>query len=486
MSSPNGNAHPGTADSRAGVRHSAPPATAPTVPLDLEQLRALVREGQISTVQLALPDLYGTLRGRTLDADFFLNEAVRGLDGIAYLLATDLAMRPVPDLALTGWADGFPDLRLVPDLSTLRPAGWLPGSAIALADAVAKDGSPVSVAPRQILRRQVARLAEHGLTASLGVESECAAYTVGYDQARTEGYRNLEPVAGHDSAFALTHERPAVDEFLRELTGVLAASGLPLEALKIDGAHGQIETTFRHTDPVTAADHHVFYKAAAKALGGRTGIAVTFMAKPFTEADGASCHLHLSLTDQLGQAVFGLEDGQPGKLGAQALAGCLAVLGEFAPFFAPAVNSYKRYQPYSWAPAQVDYGIDNRTSALRLTGGGADARVECRLPGADANPYLAAAALIAAILHGIEGGLALEAAPVAGNAYQYADDNPQLANPLPANLAEAAGRFHRSAAARGAFGDDVVDHYSQVARHEAHQHDVNVTDLERTYGFARA
>jgi len=486
MSPTNGTSHPGAADDRAGVRHAAPRSGSQPTPFDLAHLRTLVNEGQVGTVLLALPDLYGTLRGRSLDAGFFLDEAVGGLDGIAYLLATDLAMRPVPDLALTGWADGFPDLRLAPDLSTLRLAGWQPGSAIALADAVAFDGSPISVAPRQILRRQVARLAEHGLTASLGVESECAAYSAGYDRARADGYRNLEPVAGHDSAFALTHEQPRVDEFLRELTSVLAVSGLPLEALKIDGSHGQIETTFRHTDPVTAADHHVLYKAAAKALGARTGIAVTFMAKPFTEADGASCHLHLSLTDQQGQAVFGLEDGQPGKLGAQAVAGCLAALGEFAPFYAPAVNSYKRYLPYSWAPAQLDYGIDNRTSALRLTGRGPDARVECRLPGADANPYLAAAALIAAILHGIEGVLALDTAPVAGNAYQYAADNPQLANPLPANLVEAARRFRHSTAARTAFGDDVVDHYSQVAKHEARQHDLNVTDLERTYGFVRA
>ena len=486
MAHPIGSAHPGPGIDRAGVRHAAPQRAVPSAPIDIEGLRTLTRNGQISTVLLALPDLYGTLRGRSLDAGFFLTEAVGGLDGIAYLLATDLAMRPVPDLALTGWADGFPDLRLVPDLSTLRLAGWQPGSAIALADATAFDGTPVSVAPRQILRRQVARLAEHGLTASLGVESECAAYTTGYEEARAAGYRDLVPIAGHDSAFALTHEQPRMDEFLRELTAVLAASALPLEALKIDGSHGQIETTFRHTDPVTAADHHVLYKAAAKALGARIGIAVTFMAKPFTDADGASCHLHLSLTDDQGQPVFGLEDGLPGKPGEQAVAGCLATLGEFAPFYAPAINSYKRYQPYSWAPAQLDYGIDNRTSALRLTGRGTDSRVECRLPGADANPYLAAAALIAGILHGLENGLALEAAPVAGNAYRYAAENPQQTNPLPANLAEAARRFRHSAAARAAFGDDVVDHYSQVARHEVRQHDINVTDLERAHGFARA
>jgi glutamine synthetase len=493
MTSDDSNIHPGAADSRAGVRYAGPESGSgsksrpgPAAPLGLEELRALVRDGKVSTVQLALPDLYGTLRGRGLDAGFFLDEAVHGLDGIAYLLATDLAMRPVPDLALTGWADGFPDLRLSPDLSTLRMAGWQPGSAIALADAVGPDGVLVPVAPRQILRHQVARLAEHGLTASLGVESECAAYTVGYDRARADGYRNLEPVAGHDSAFALTHEQPRVDAFLRELTEVLAVSALPLEALKIDGSHGQIETTFRHADPLTAADHHVFYKAAAKALGARTGIAVTFMAKPFTEADGASCHLHLSLTDELGQSVFGLEDGLPGKLGGQAIAGCLAALGDFAPLYAPAVNSYKRYQPYSWAPAQLDYGIDNRTCALRLTGRGANARVECRLPGADANPYLAAAALIAAVLHGIEGALGLETAPVPGNAYQYTVENPQPANPLPTTLAAAADRFGRSAPARAGFGDDVVDHYAQLARHEARQHEVNVTDLERTYGFVRA
>ncbi|HEV2637336.1 MAG TPA: glutamine synthetase family protein [Actinocrinis sp.] len=478
--------HPGAAD-RAGVRRAAVgngPGGGP--PLDLGRLRDQVRQGRIGTVLLALPDLYGTLRGRVLDAGFFLDQAERGLDAIAYLLATDLAMRPVPDLALTGWADGFPDVRLVPDLATLRPAGWQPGSAVVLADMAAHDGAAVQVAPRQVLRRQLARLAEHGLTASLGVESECAAYSVGYEQARADGYRGLEPLAGHDTAFALTHEQPRLDAFLRELAEVLAASALPLEALKIDGAHGQIETTFRHAEPLAAADHHVLYKAAAKALGARAGIAVTFMAKPFTEADGASCHLHLSLADRSGQALFELEHGGPGKLGGQAIAGCLAALGDFAPFYAPAVNSYKRFRPYSWAPGQLDFGIDNRTCALRLTGRGPDSRVECRLPGADANPYLAAAALIAAILHGIENGRSLETAPVVGNAYQYAADNPQSANPLPANLAEAARRFRGSAAARAAFGDEVVDHYAQVAVHEAQQHDLNVTDLERAYGFTRA
>ena len=485
MSSTDGTTHPGAVD-RAGVRHEAPRTVPRPAPLGLDQLRELVRDGRIRTVQLALPDLYGTLRGRTLDAGFFLDHAEGGLDGIAYLLATDLAMRPVPDLALTGWADGFPDLRLQPDLATLRPAGWQPGSAVVLADAVGFDGAAVPVAPRQILRRQIIRLAEHGMTASLGVESECAAYSAGYDQARADGYRNLEPLAGHDSAFALTHEQPRVDEFLRGLTEVLATSALPLEALKIDGAHGQIETTFRHAEPLTAADHHVLYKTAAKALGARAGVAVTFMAKPFTEADGASCHLHLSVTDQAGQSLFELEDGRLGKLGGRAIAGCLAALGDFAPLFAPAVNSYKRYRAYSWAPGQLDYGFDNRTCALRLTGHGADSRVECRLPGADANPYLAAAALIAAVLHGIEGSLELDTAPVTGNAYQYAVDNPRLSNPLPANLTEAAGRFHDSRPARAAFGDDVVDHYAQVARHEARQHDLNVTDLERAYGFTRA
>lgn len=486
MSSTDGTTHPG-AQVRAGVRHAAagPGATRPA-PLAFDELRARVERGEIATVQLALPDMYGTLRGRTLDAGFFLDHAEDGLDGIAYLLATDLAMRPVPGLALTGWADGFPDARLRPDLSTLRPAGWQPGSAVALADMVGFDGAPVSVSPRQILRRQIARLAEHGLTASLGVESECAAYSAGYEQARAGGYRNLEPLAGHDTAFALTHEQPRLDVFLRELAEVLAASGLPLEALKIDGSHGQIETTFRHADPLAAADHHVLYKAAVKALGARAGIAVTFMAKPFTDADGASCHLHLSAAGQDGRGLFELEDGRPGKAAAQAIAGCLAVLGEFAPFYAPAVNSYKRYRAYSWAPGQLDYGIDNRTCALRLTGHGPDSRVECRLPGADANPYLAAAALIAAVLHGIENSLELETAPVTGNAYQYAAENPRLSNPLPANLAEAADRFGRGAAARAAFGDDVVDHYAQLARHEALQHDVNVTDLERANGFYRA
>ncbi|SBT37859.1 glutamine synthetase family protein [Micromonospora narathiwatensis] len=451
-----------------------------TAPLTLEQLRVAVDDGGIDTVVLALTDMQGRLQGKRFHAPYFLDQVVaHGSEGCNYLLAVDVDMNTVDGYAMSSWARGYGDFAMRPDLVTLRPVPWQPGTALLLADLEWLDGSgPVVASPRQILRRQLDRLAGHGLTAYAGTELEFVLFRDSYEEAWRRGYRDLTPANQYNVDYSLLGTA-RVEPLLRRIRTEMAGAGLTPESAKGECNLGQHEIAFRYDEALTCADHHVIYKNGAKEIAAQEGMSITFMAKP-NAREGNSCHIHFSLRDADGRPVLA-GDG-PAHLsatGQRVLAGLLATMREFSLFSAPNVNSYKRYQPGSFAPTALRWGTDNRTCALRLVGHGPGLRVENRAPGADVNPYLAIAALAAGAVHGIERELTLEE-ECTGNAY---DDG--TAERVPGTLRDALALWESSELARDAFGPEVVAHYANQARVELTAFDAAITDWELTRGFER-
>ncbi|MEU7933176.1 glutamine synthetase family protein [Micromonospora echinofusca] len=448
-------------------------------PLTLEQLRVAVAEGEIDTVVLALVDMQGRLQGKRFHAPYFLDEvAAHGSEGCNYLLAVDVDMNTVDGYAMSSWERGYGDFAMVPDLDTLRRVPWQPGSALLLADLAWLDGSPVVASPRQILRRQLDRLAAHGLTAYAGTELEFVLFRDSYEEAWRRGYRDLTPANQYNVDYSLLGTA-RVEPLLRRIRREMAGAGLTPESAKGECNLGQHEIAFRYDEAVACADHHVIYKNGAKEIAAQEGMSITFMAKP-NEREGNSCHIHFSLRDADGRSAM-LGDG-PAHLsttGQRVLAGLLATMREFSLLFAPNINSYKRYQPGSFAPTALRWGTDNRTCALRLVGHGQGMRVENRVPGADVNPYLAIAALVAGAVHGIERELEL-GEECTGNAY----DDP-AAERVPGTLRDALALWEGSTLAAEAFGDEVAAHYANQARVELTAFDAAVTDWELHRGFER-
>ncbi|MFG2054941.1 glutamine synthetase family protein [Micromonospora sp. NPDC048930] len=449
-------------------------------PLTLEQLRVAVAEGEIDTVVLALTDMQGRLQGKRFHAPYFLDQVVaHGSEGCNYLLAVDVDMNTVDGYAMSSWARGYGDFAMKPDLDTLRRMPWQPGSALLLADLEWLDGSgPVIASPRQILRRQLDRLAAHGLTAYAGTELEFVLFRDSYEEAWRRGYRELTPANQYNVDYSLLGTA-RVEPLLRRIRTEMAGAGLTPESAKGECNLGQHEIAFRYDTALACADHHVIYKNGAKEIAAQEGMSITFMAKP-NAREGNSCHIHFSLRDADGRSAM-LGDG-PAHLsttGRRVLAGLLATMRDFSLFFAPNVNSYKRYQPGSFAPTALRWGTDNRTCALRLVGHGQGMRVENRVPGADVNPYLAIAALVAGAVHGIERELELDD-ECTGNAY---DDG--SAERVPATLRDALALWAGSTLAEEAFGPDVVAHYANQARVELAAFDAAVTDWELVRGFER-
>jgi glutamine synthetase len=446
--------------------------------LDVARLRELVGSGQLDTVELAAVDLQGRLQGRRLNAEFFLAEVLKGgQECQSYLLATDAEMSTPDGYAIASWRTGYGNLVLRPDPDSLRRAAWRPGTALVLSDLAWRDGRPVAVSPRQILRAQLDRLAELGLTAFVGAELEFLLFNTSYRDAWSAGYRNLEPAGHFGDDFALL-ETDTDGSFLRTLTGCLADADVPLECVVSEANVGQYELVLRYSDALTACDNQAVARFAVKQLAAAHSMSATFMPK-FNRREGNACHLHFSVRTETGEPAFA-GDGPHGfaPLMERFLAGQLAHLREFTLLFAPNVNSYKRYVAGSYAPTSAAWGLDNRSCALRALGRDESLRFEHRSPGADANPYLAVAAIIAAGLLGVEADLALEP-PLAGNA--YTSDRPRV----PAGLAEAARIFGASTAARSAFGDEVVDHYVRAAEVELEAFATEVTDWERYRSFER-
>jgi glutamine synthetase len=444
--------------------------------LDLETLRAEVDAGRIDTVLIAMTDMQGRLQGKRLTATHFLDEVVEhDAEGCNYLLAVDVEMNTVEGYAMSSWERGYGDFVFKPDLSTMRIVPWLEGTVLVTCDLAWEDGSPVVASPRQILKRQLERLSERGLEAFVGTELEFLVFMDTYEEAWRKGYRNLEPANYYNVDYSLLGTA-RIEPLLRRIRNSMAAAGLAVENAKGECNFGQHEINFKFDRALTTADGHSIYKNGAKEIAAQEGCSISFMPK-FDEREGNSCHIHLSLHSEDGGAVFADDHGFS-KTFESFIAGQLACLREFTLFFAPNINSYKRFAVGSFAPTAVAWGKDNRTCSMRVVGHGNSLRVENRLPGGDVNPYLAIAAMIAAGLHGIENELPLEDEFV-GNA--YVADKPHV----PTNLREARELFANSEAAKGAFGEEVVEHYLNMARVEIEAFEAAVTDWERYRTFER-
>jgi glutamine synthetase len=446
--------------------------------LTVEELRAAVGSDEIDTVVLAITDMQGRLQGKRLDAQYFLDVTLEhGTEGCNYLLAVDVDMNTVEGYAISSWERGYGDFVMAPDVGTLRRIPWQPGTALLLADVEWLDGTDVVESPRQVLKAQLARLADRGWTAYVGTELEFIVFEDSYEQAWDKRYSGLTPPNRYNIDYSILGTS-RIEPLLRAIRLGMRDAGLQVESAKGECNPGQHEIAFLYDDALTTCDNHVLYKTGAKEIAAQQGCSLTFMAK-FNEREGSSCHIHLSLRTHDGTPVFA-GDGEHGVSPEfeRCVAGQLAGLRELSYFFAPNINSYKRFQPGTFAPTAVAWGYDNRTCAVRAVGHGSSLRYENRLPGGDVNPYLAVAAMIAAALHGVDNEL--DPVPAfAGNAYSAGFEH------VPTTLHEAARLLDGSALARAAFGDPVVDHYVNAARVETAAFDTAVTDWERVRGFER-
>ncbi|WP_304112623.1 glutamine synthetase family protein [Mycolicibacterium bacteremicum] len=443
------------------------------------ELERLVAAKEIDTVIVAFPDMQGRLTGKRVSARLFVEEvAAHGAECCNYLLAVDVDMNTVEGYAMSSWETGYGDMVMTPDFDTLRLLPWLPGTALVMADLSFTDGAPVAPAPRSILRTQLDRLAQRGLSAYVGTELEFMVFDDTFRDAWKAGYRGLTPATDYNIDYAMLAST-RMEPLLRDIRLGMDGAGMYCEGVKGECNLGQQEIAFRYDEALVTCDNHTIYKNGAKEIADQHGKSLTFMAK-FDEREGNSCHIHISLRGTDGAAVFA-DDSDP--LGMSAMfrsfvAGQLATLRELSLWYAPNINSYKRFADGSFAPTAVAWGLDNRTCALRVVGHGQGMRMENRAPGGDVNQYLAVAALIAGGLHGIDNELELPDA-LAGNAYTSGADR------LPTTLTEAAELFEGSQIARDAFGDEVVEHYLNNARIELKAFNAAVTDWERVRGFER-
>jgi len=441
----------------------------------LEELEAAVEQGSVDTVLLAITDMQGRLQGKRLTATHFLAEVVEhGAEGCNYLLAVDVEMATVDGYAMSSWERGYGDMMMVPDLDTLRPVPWQEGTVICLADVAWLDGTEVVASPRQILRRQLARLAERGWIANAGTELEFMIFLDTYEEAWHKSYRDLRPANLYNVDYSLLGTA-RVEPLIRRIRNSMAAAGMVVEDSKGECNYGQHEINFRYADALRTADEHAIFKNGAKEIAAQEGVALSFMAK-YDQREGNSCHIHFSLADEQGP-LFAREENK--GLFDSFLAGQLACLREMTLLLAPNINSYKRYAAGTFAPTAVAWGQDNRTCSLRVVGHGPSRRFENRVGGADLNPYLSLAAIIASGLHGLDAGLELEPA-LAGNAYAAAE-RPRV----PQTLRDARELFASSVVAREAFGEEVLAHYLNAADVELDAFQSAVTDWERFRGFER-
>jgi glutamine synthetase len=440
----------------------------------LEALADAVKAGEIDTVVVAFTDMQGRLMGKRVDADHFMDTAGHGeaVEGCNYLLALDMEMDPVPGYSIANWESGYGDFDLHPDMATLRRIPWLEATALVLCDVAWPDGSSVRPSPRQVLRAQIERARTLGFEPMVGSELEFYLFKETFAEAHARHYEGLTPSVPYILDYhilATSYDEP----FIRTVRKGMKAAGIPVESSKGEAWPGQHEINFRFSDALTMADNHVIYKNGIKEMAQQHGCSVTFMAKPDHTWIGSSCHVHSSLWHD-GRNAF---DGESETF-RQYLAGHIACAGEFAIFLAPNINSYKRYAAASWAPTTLAWGHDNRTCGFRIVGHGQHLRTESRIPGADVNPYLAFAALIAAGLHGIEQKLELGPA-FTGNAYESDVQR------FPNTLRDAIANLEKGKVARKAMGDDVVDHYLNYARTEQSLFDKVVTGYERQRLFER-
>ncbi|MXX88089.1 MAG: glutamine synthetase [Boseongicola sp. SB0665_bin_10] len=450
--------------------------------MTLEELMAQITSGDIDTVLVCLVDMQGRLMGKRFHAEAFLDMAEDETHCCNYLLATDLAMATPDGYAATSWASGYGDYVMKPDLSTLRPVPWLEGTAMAICDVLDHNThAPVAHAPREILRRQVARAAAMGFVPIMATELEFFLFQGTHDEIAASGFRDLRPVSHYNEdyhIFQTSKEEPV----MRPIRNHLRTMGVPVEGTKGEAEAGQEELNIRYADAMATADHHTLAKHAVKEIAHQRGYAATFLAKWHHDRSGSAAHVHQSLWRE-GQNAFHDPARAHGKseLMDRYLAGLLKYADDCTYFFAPYVNSYKRFAKGTFAPTRAVWSVDNRTAAFRLCGDGTPTvRVECRTPGADMNPYLALAAMLAAGLKGIDERLEPPDSLV-GDAYS---SNGQ--GRIPSTLRDARDALVSSRMLREAMGDDVVTHYAHAAEWEIDEFNRVVTDYEVARGFERA
>jgi glutamine synthetase len=442
----------------------------------------LVASSAIETVIVAFTDHYGRLMGKRFDGEYFLETATDGTHACNYLLTTDMEMEPVRGYTFANWEKGYGDFHLVPDLRTLRMASWLDRTAIVLCDVMdERTHAPVPEAPRSILRHQLERCRAAGFTVYAASELEYYLFEDSYRDAHARQYQGLRPAGWYLEDYHLL-QGSRTEPFTAAVRRHLNRSGIPVETSKGEWGLGQHELNVRYAEVLEMADRHVLYKQCLKEVADQMGKSVTFMAKYAADAAGSSSHLHLSLWRE-GTNVFSGDQALGPVRGSDSfrwfLGGWIAHAPEVMPFYAPTVNSYKRYVDASWAPTRLAWSHDNRTAGFRVVGSGRHLRIECRIPGADCNPYLAFAAALASGMDGIEQRMEPPAC-FEGDIYQ-AGDLPRV----PRTLQEATDRFADSAFNRRVFGPDVVSHYTHFFRQEQAAYDLSVTDWERKRYFER-
>lgn len=449
--------------------------------LGYEQLDALIESGEIDTVLVCVPDLQGRLMGKRVTADFWRDEvAHHGWECCDYLVADDTDMNTVPGYRFTNYELGYGDMRAMPDLDTLRLVPWVPRTALVLCDLFDVDtGGPIEQSPRRILQRQIERAATAGYLVKIGSELEFYLFRESYEEAKARGYRELTPHSDWMLDYHIlqtTRDEYVVGDIRRGLEG----AGIPVEFSKGEAGYGQHEINLRYAPALEMADRNVIYKNAAKEIAASHGRALTFMAKWSADHTGSSNHIHSSFWDPAGATSLTADDaGHPSDRFRWWLGGLMATARELSILYAPNVNSYKRYQSLSWAPTAIAWGVDNRTVGFRVVGHGPSLRVECRVPGADANSHLAFAATVAAGLWGLEHRI--EPPPeYRGNGYAATD-----VERIPTSLPEALALWEGSEMARAAFGEDVHEHLANFARQEWLRFMGQVTDWERVQYFER-
>jgi glutamine synthetase len=444
----------------------------------MSDLLAEISTGSVDTVVVAFTDMQGRPQGKRLHGRYFSDHVVEhGTEGCNYLLAVDIDMNTVGGYAISSWERGYGDMEFVLDERTIRRLTHLPATAMVQCDLVWPDGSPVVQSPRAILQRQLDRVAERGWRAMAGTELEFIAFEDTYERAWATDFRDLRPVNDYNVDYSILGTS-RVEPLLRAIRNHMYDAGLDVEGAKGECNLGQHEIGFLYADALVTADNHVVYKNAAKEIAALQGRSITFMAK-YNQREGSSCHIHLSLRGEDGSLLFWDEEaGGRTELYDHFVAGVLATMAELTLLYAPNVNSYKRFADGSFAPTTIAWGEDNRTCAVRLVGHGSGARMENRVPGADVNPYLALAAMLAGGLHGIDEQLPLPD-PLVGNA--YTSGLPRV----PATLGAARDLFAGSEVARKTFGDEVVDHYVNMAEVELAAYNSTVTDWELRRGFER-
>ncbi len=452
-------------------------------PLSMNELTMNELARRFDTVIVATPDIQGRLIGRRTTVEGFRHAV--GHSGIhvstcvfGWDIVQDAALLAGGRLRYTGKHTGMGDIALRPDLATLRPAGWLERTAVCLADAVEADGTPTAVSPRALLRAELARWEMARMRASTGTELEFYLYRGSPRQARARGYRGLTPTTLSPADYSL-YEGDEFEPFSADLRQRLQETGIEVEAAQLEWGLGQWETTLVHTSPLEMADRHALYKLATRTLAARAGFTATFMAKPFDGGPGSSCHVHLSVCGHDGAPLFW--DGSAEQhLSAdlrQAIGGSLARAGELMAWYAPTVNSYRRIRSHDAAGWGLSWGIDHRFCSVRVVGHHPEElRLEFRLPGADANPYLVLAGLLASVRDGLARKVDPGPATV-GNPHETAPEG------IPLHLGDAVAAFRESLFARATFGDEVIDHHAALGTFEWHRFLDAVTDWERERYF---